>query len=148
MISIASDNFLQWASSFSGCDGGSEDADTWLCGIEWGYAKNRRKTQEEYEQELSNFYDKMLPAEISEGEYMHKESYDWVEHNKYPYGISVAKLYSAINGVRVEDYLKYISTLNGSELFKFEWKRVNGIDFKQCLIRQNNPAINNKWEMT
>lgn len=29
-------NFKEWACSLSGCDGGDINADTWLCGIEWG----------------------------------------------------------------------------------------------------------------
>ncbi len=28
--------FIQWATSLSGCDGGNPEADIWLSGIEWG----------------------------------------------------------------------------------------------------------------
>jgi hypothetical protein len=54
-------NFIQWACSLSGCDGGNPKADIWISGIEWGYNKND-KTQEEY-------YKVDLAQEIANGEY-------------------------------------------------------------------------------
>lgn len=105
------DNFRDWACSFSGCNGGNENADTWICGIEWGGASANE----------SAYYKEQLPREIETGEIDHAtDKYNWEEHITYRYGISVAKLYAAINGQKVNDYKKLINekVWNGSELFK------------------------------
>lgn len=98
-----SSNFIEWACSFSGCDGGNIDADIWLSGIEWGGAKE-------------NYY-KELQEEISKGKYIPPEEYEWDNSLEYTYGRNVAKLFCAIKGKRVEQYKEIVSRYNGSELF-------------------------------
>jgi hypothetical protein len=99
----------QWVRSFSGCDGGNIKADIWLCGIEWGGGSK------------GDYYQKELPESISKGAIELSESskrYDWLEHINYPYGISLAKLFTAIRGKKVENYREYVSGLGDDELFK------------------------------
>lgn len=99
-------NFRKWACSFSGCDGGNVDAETWLCGIEWGGGS------------VEGYYDNSLPKEISEGHFdVPLDKFDWKESIAHRYGISFAKLYMAIQGGEVTEYPK-VAELNGKELFK------------------------------
>lgn len=105
-----SNEFIDWACSLSGCDGGNPKADIWVCGIEWGHTGG--------EKALEEYYTKELPGEIARGNYYPSGSYDWKHSLTYRYGISVAKLYSAIIGQKVEDYRKIAEDCNGSELFK------------------------------
>jgi len=99
-------NLKNWACSLSGCDGGNFDADMWLCGIEWGGGSR------------DNYYTNHLPVEINQGEViLSHDTYDWKNSITYPYGLSFAKLYTAIKGGKVEDY-KQVSNLSGKELFK------------------------------
>ena len=99
-------NIKNWACSLSGCDGGNISADIWLCGIEWGGGSR------------GDYYKKDLPQEISDGEVvLSSDLHDWKKSITYPYGLSFAKLYTAILGGKVEDY-KEVSGLDGSELFK------------------------------
>ncbi len=110
--------FKKWACSLSGCDGGDPLAPIWLCGIEWGYGKNRSETQEQYEQKVSLYYSKELPEEISNGEVTPSKKYIWEEHITYPFGISVAKLFMAVNGLCVKNYLKLETECKDTRLFK------------------------------
>jgi hypothetical protein len=96
--------FIQWASSLSGCDGGNPNAGIWLSGIEWGGADE-------------NYY-KTLRHEISQVKYTPSGLYDWPESLTYPYGRSVAKLVAAINGNNVTTYREFAARCNGSEIFK------------------------------
>lgn len=99
-------NIRDWACSLSGCDGGNIDANIWLCGIEWGGGSR------------GNYYEKDLPQEINQGEVVSNvNKYDWKDSITYPYGLSFAKLYTAIKGGKVEDYKK-VGNLSGEELFK------------------------------
>lgn len=101
--------FRSWACSLSGCDGGSPSARVWISGIEWGGGS--------YED--GKYYKDELPAEIKKGAYPGRAShYDWNEHLTYRFGISFAKLYSALNGVEPARYKEYVSTLYGDEAFK------------------------------
>ena len=106
---MVSQNFRQWAYSLSGCDGGNLNADTWLCGIEWGGASTAP----------GNYYDE-LEKEINAGEAepYYKERFDWQESLTYPYGRSFAKLFSAIQGKNVEHYEQAVDELTGYELLK------------------------------
>ncbi|MDP3282427.1 MAG: hypothetical protein Q8M57_15545 [Nitrosomonas sp.] len=101
-------NFKEWAFSLSGCDGGNIDADTWLCGIEWGGGSK------------GDYYTETLPKEIENGACTPKQNiYDWKDSITYPFGRSFAKLYSAIDGENVENYSKFVSKKwDGSEIFK------------------------------
>ncbi len=99
--------FIEWACSFSGCDGGNKDAEIWLSGIEWG------GSGEEY-------YKKELPHEISQGKYTPSDTYKWenIYERTYTYDRNVAKLYTAIKGKSVVGYKDFVSKCTGDELFK------------------------------
>jgi len=103
-------NFQDWACSLSGCDGGNLEADTWLCGIEWGGGS--------YDNGI--YYKKHLPEEIKKGKVdLEKPLFDWKDSITYPYGRSFAKLYAAIQGKDVNTYKKLaLNNCDGSELFK------------------------------
>jgi len=105
------ENFKRWACSLSGCDGGNPKAKMWISGIEWGIG--------EYPYE--KYYLEELPKEIEKGEYVPADKYPWndtLEPKKGQYGKNVAKLVSAINGKKVEDYNSFVENTDGSELFK------------------------------
>jgi hypothetical protein len=100
------DNILDWACSFSGCDGGNINSDIWLCGIEWGGGS------------INNYYTKILPEQISKGKLeTYPKFYDWTDSLSYPFGLSFAKLYTSISGGKVENY-SLVKDLKGDELFK------------------------------
>jgi len=99
-------NLIDWASSLSGCDGGNINAKTWLCGIEWGGGSR------------DAYYEKDLPEEIKAGQAQcNTEVFHWKESITYNFGWSFAKLYTAMNGGKVEDY-RQVADLSGKELFK------------------------------
>ncbi|MCR4347251.1 MAG: hypothetical protein NUV55_08650 [Sulfuricaulis sp.] len=103
-------NFQEWVCSLSGCDGGNIEADTWLCGIEWGGGS--------YEDGI--YYEKHLPEEISKGKFTPEQNlFKWKDSITYPYGRSFAKLYAAMQGESGEDYRDLaLNKWDGSELFK------------------------------
>lgn len=101
------ENIKEWACSFSGCDGGNINADTWLCGIEWGGGS--------YED--GKYYREDLPNEIDKGVVEINKTFNWKDSVTYPYGRSFAKLYTAIQGGNVADY-KNVEKLDGDKLFK------------------------------
>ncbi|MBL1294432.1 MAG: hypothetical protein COB61_011265 [Thiotrichales bacterium] len=92
-------NLKNWANSFSGCDGGNIKADTWLCGIEWGYSDGT-------EEEKQNYYTNELPEEIGEGAVKLNSSYNFFtdESLVYPFNRGFAKLYAAYKGDDVGNY--------------------------------------------
>lgn len=102
-------NFTEWASSLSGCDGGKLEKSIWVCGIEWGIERGGS---------VEDYYSKKLPEEIRNGEYKPQEKYPWIENLKHPYGIKVAKLVAVIYGRKVEDYKNFVEKADGSEIFK------------------------------
>lgn len=113
------EEFRSWATSLSGCDGGDPSADVWICGIEWGYGKDKRDSDEVYLRKLEHYYKNELRDEIAKGEYTASDrTYNFESHNKYPYGRSVSKLYAAIVGREVSDYMKYSKETTGHEIFK------------------------------
>jgi hypothetical protein len=102
------ENFIKWACSLSGCDGGSPDATIWASGIEWGFKGDP-----------SNYYSQELPAEIQKGAYEPKsKQYPWEDSFTYTYGQSLAKLYYAIKGSNIRDYKKIAEEKDKHELFK------------------------------
>jgi hypothetical protein len=103
-------NFIQWARSLSGCDGGDPKAKFWLCGIEWGYGKKDGNPEEYYNIELRQ--------EIEKGKYEPAGIYHWEDTLKHTYGRNVAKLYYAIIGKNVADYRNVVTECDGSEIFK------------------------------
>lgn len=98
------ENLKNWACSFSGCEGGNENADTWLCGIEASGGSDE-------------YYENKFSGEIENGKVEANEKFDWKTSITYPYGRSFAKLYTAINGGNVANY-KDVAKLTGDELFK------------------------------
>lgn len=103
------ETFRNWACSLSGCDGGNPSARIWISGIEWGGGSSEDGT----------YYQDKLPAEIQKGAYPGRAiHYDWKEHLTYRYGISFAKLFSALNGVEPARYKEYVSSLGRDEVFK------------------------------
>lgn len=104
------ENFREWACSLSGCDGGNKNAQTWLCGIEWGGGSG----------DDGVYYKSTLPGQIAQGKYVPEgKAFDWQGSLNYPYGRSFAKLYAAIENHSVEQYYDLaMKTWNGSELFK------------------------------
>jgi hypothetical protein len=105
------EDFAEWACSLSGCDGGNPHAETWLCGIEWGGTYGSEEADMDY-------YQQELREEIAAGPYQPAKRYDWAEHCKYRYGISVAKLYAAYRGLDVESYYEHIKSFSDTELFR------------------------------
>lgn len=102
------ENFINWACSLSGCDGGSPDAQIWASGIEWGFKGDP-----------SDYYSKELPAEIQKGAFEpESKQYPWEDSFSYTYGRSLAKLYCAIKGGEVRDYRKIADNKDKHELFK------------------------------
>jgi hypothetical protein len=97
--SSMSNKLKEWASSFSGCDGGDVKADTWLCGIEWAYSDTP-------DQEMQDYYTNDLPKEIDKGEVKLDKKYNFFtdESMTYPFNRGFAKFYAAYKGNRVEDY--------------------------------------------
>jgi hypothetical protein len=115
-------NFKDWACSFSGCDGGNPESEIWLCGIEWGYGKKKDQTQEEYEKKLDNYYTKELREEIVEGARPDKQYLLTATHHlTYQFGQKVAKLCAVIEGCNLSEK-KYYEFLNkehpNAEIFK------------------------------
>lgn len=96
-----------WACSFSGCDGGNPEADTWLCGIEWGLKPS-----------AENEYYERLKVQMQSGAIPVKTSnFDWKDSISYPYGVGFAKLYQAIQQQPLESY-RTVEQFCGKELFK------------------------------
>lgn len=124
------ENFMNWACSLSGCDGGNINAETWVCGIEWGNADGD--------------YYKKLPEEINKGKATPPcDKFDWEESITYPYGRSFAKLYAAIRGKEVQDYKDLIDGYDdqkwdGSELFKLNLYPISFSSTDESLWRKNN----------
>lgn len=96
--------FVDWACSLSGCDGGNPEADIWVSGIEWGGGDEK--------------YYSELPDHINEGEHIPAGRYDWKDSLTYTYGRNVAKLVSVIKGKNVEEYQEYANNAKGNELFR------------------------------
>lgn len=110
-VIMDSAKFKEWACSLSGCDGGNFNADVWLCGIEWGGGDDKSMM----------YYKKELVEEMAEGAVDPPyDKFDWKHSIQYPYGRSFAKLYAAIQGKEVQEYLNLIASeeWDGSELFK------------------------------
>jgi hypothetical protein len=107
---LISQNFKDWSCSFSGCDGGNLEADTWLCGIEWGGGS--------YDNGV--YYKDHLPKEIKKGKVVIEiSSFNWKDSVTYTYGRSFAKLFAAIRGEDINSYKDLaINKWDGSELFK------------------------------
>ena len=124
-------NFQDWACSLSGCDGGSPEADTWLCGIEWGGGS--------YGDGI--YYRKHLPDEINRGAYEPETKYDWKRsfQGRSPFGRNFAKLYAAMEGE--EDVGSYreiaASKWNGSEIFKLNLYPIAFDSIDPALWRKN-----------
>lgn len=109
------DKFNKWIASFSGCDGGSPDANTWFCGIEWGMPK---EYIDKSNRNSIRYYDDVLKHEIEGGYYKPADKYVMQKEMYYPYGRSLAKLYAAINGEPVDKYIQFAEKTVDNEIFK------------------------------
>lgn len=108
-MSEISKEFKKWAKGLSGCDGGDiKNAKVWVCGIEWGGMNSDKES---------------LQMDIEEGVKLNN-GYKWEEHQKYTYGRSLAKLYTAIynddckDEKDLEEYQNYINKLENNEVFR------------------------------
>ncbi len=118
MTDTTESDFRSWACSLSGCDGGDPQAPIWLCGIEWGYGKEKGQTEVEYESAVREYYLTTLKEEISKGAYVPDTKYIWKEHNNYRFGVTAAKLFVAIHGFQVSEYSKLEELCPDARLFK------------------------------
>lgn len=92
------ERFSQWASGFSGCDGGDlgspASPSIWVCGIEWGGDFSYKWLEEE----LDTYYNQSSPG----------KGYDSPQDNlAYPYNINTMKLLCAINGMECSEYKNF-----------------------------------------
>ncbi len=99
MSNEISEEFKNWACSFSGCDGGNPKADIWLCGIENANPEQDKKENIQYYKSISA----KGCVEIS-------EDYDFFsKENKYGmkyrgFNQNFAKIYNAYLGNKAEDF--------------------------------------------
>ena len=100
--------FTEWASSLSGCNGGNPNAEIWVCGIESGLKNDNSE----------GYYSGELLNQVSKGAFIPSEKYDWKSHTTYKYGISMAKLYSAIKGRNVECYKELENESENNQIFQ------------------------------
>lgn len=117
-----SQEFIDWACSLSGCDGGNPDADIWVSGIEWGGGD-------------TNYYQK-LGQEISAGKYSPSAAYDWQDSLTYPYGRNVAKLIAVIKGKDISHYRQFAAECTGSEIFKMNLYPIAFSNTNEALWKQ------------
>lgn len=113
----ATKDFEQWATRFSGCDGGNPDGGYWFCGIEWS---------EDYsESDLKRYLEKDVfqgDADLPEPFENTQEGYEKVLRERY--NQNALKIYSAI---KFNDFNQYENLRKkegftpfsaGSDLFK------------------------------
>ena len=102
-------NFIDWACSLSGCYGGNIEADTWICGSEWGAGS--------YGKDI--YYETGLAEDIERGEVpLEQKEFNWKYCLYDNYGRNFAKIFAAMNGENVEDYRELaLEKWNGSEIF-------------------------------
>lgn len=98
-------NFIEWACSLSGCNGGDPKADIWISGIEYGMGEDSE-----------NYYSS-LSKEISKGKCSKPKTYNLNEVVKYRYDQNAIKLYCAIKNIKT-GYKEVAKNSNGSEIFK------------------------------
>lgn len=110
-----------WVNSFSGCDGGSLEAQTWLCGIEWGSAGN----SEQDAQERQTYYGTILPEEISRGSVALNQDYQFFteESAQYPFNWALIKLYAAIHDLDASQYLDIPDPILKLNLFPIAFQK-------------------------
>lgn len=92
----ANSTFAQWASAYSGCDGGDIGSPAshsiWLCGIEWGGAGNAEN----------------LKADMLRGASQPRAGYEHASDNlAYIFNRQALKILCAISGGQVSDYQEF-----------------------------------------
>ena len=98
-MDLVNEEFVSWASGFSGCDGGDigspQSRSIWFCGIEWGGGH----PSDEHELRNRIFSEKVdLP----------NEGYtDWTENIVVPFNRQALKLLTSINGGSVPAYKEF-----------------------------------------
>ena len=96
----AQSKFEEWCLSYSGCDGGdignAQNKSVWVCGIEWGGGHDPEGLLEHMHLNLTE------PPPGYDG---------WEENISYIFNWQVMKLFSAIDGGKVEDYKSFAKTV-------------------------------------
>lgn len=88
---MINNDFIRWATGFSGCDGGNPKGNIWLCGFEFGGGNT--------EEDLVFSDDVTLPAYVG-GEYWENRD----EFLKFQYNLKAIKLLTALAGKDIGDY--------------------------------------------
>ena len=110
--------FMKWAQSFSGCDGGNPKG-TWFCGIEFGMGDiGKNLSVEEYQNEVLRYYRDILNNQIQAGDYVPDTSFELGKNTKYPFGLKLAKLYRAIRGDETKNIDDFAKNCLNNEIFK------------------------------
>lgn len=125
-------NFANWANSLTGCDGGDIiNSDIWVCGIEWGWGKDKSQTQTDYEARLRKYYSEELSKEMEEiGEHKNDE-YDILGETGYQFGQKFSKLYAVIRGHELADHLEVARRSLRTEIYKMNLYPIAFPDTKQ-----------------
>lgn len=111
-------DFRKWACSLSGCDGGDPHAPIWLSGIEYGYAKSRGQSKEDYEAAITDYYVNELPREMALGPHEPKGSFNWHDYMTGQFNLPTTKLFTAIHGNSVESYARIYEEVDDVRFFK------------------------------
>ena len=100
---MANAKFVNWATGFSGCDGGdigsSQSKSVWFCGIEWGGGHPSD------ENELNN-------TVFSKDVQLPPEGYvEWQENLAYRFNWQAMKLLASLNGDLVSSYKEFAESI-------------------------------------
>lgn len=115
----AKESFSNWAKTLVGCDGGDiARSDTWVCGIEWGYAKEKGQSADDYDQMLRKYYSEGLVAEMGRTAGHTHDTYDISAEASYRFGEKLAKLHAVIEGNHASQYREVAAKSSGTEIFK------------------------------
>ncbi len=110
----------KWASELlAGCDGGDlENAKVWMCGIEWGWAKEAKLNSDQDEAKRLEYYTDGVLKEIASGKDELQKFYDFKKVNEFRFNKQFAKLYTVVKGLKIENYLKEMEHFSPSDVFK------------------------------
>jgi hypothetical protein len=111
------DKLRLWATErLAGCDGGNiARARVWLCGIEWGW---RKDDINEPESKRKEYYKSGILEEIEAALPPLSKDYDFIKINRYRFNQQFAKLYAALHGYSVENYLQELPNFDRNDVFK------------------------------
>ena len=136
--------FYHWATQFSGCDGGLiDEANTWICGLEWGTGgTNYKEYLETIQKQMSSL------EEIKKLEKQKTTPYIFKD-NTYPFGRLVSQIYTLLNGKSFDEYEEFTKTFPGKEIFKINLYPVAFKNFNDEQWQQMGhllPQFKNKFE--